>query len=491
EGVYELGSVNMTDPLQLDGDSNSVFIFNIYGTLEVQAGASVVLNGVLPEHVFWNVQQPGLRSGTPPSGPQGAVAIYEDYFTGIVLANGDVYRLGSNEAKLSLLTMGLLQIDGGGSEPLYSARNMPGISGPDLGLAGGYGLLAGDYIDANTSIRVNGAVGSFSGISANITADSAVTATQDVNSALAVLQLLKDYCWLRNASEGQPINNNLNGQSLQGGFYFINGDAELQGGQLTFSGDSATVIVMNIDGNLELAGNALIGLNGVLPENIYWNVNGSVSLGEGAGSEGVFMSDAEIYYTGPSFGRKSLLSLQGFIDLTNNQSAGIGINKIYSREAAFKLGDMQPLAVCPPPPATWHNLIVNSNFEDFRNCPVNLEAITDNEATTDVCYWVSPRSPDIGGASTPDYFNACGTFFHGVPANLFGSQLSHLGGEAYAGLYVRAGIGEYREYIRQQLPPARALKKDRHYYGEFFASSARVSAYGIRDLTMYVTAQPP
>jgi hypothetical protein len=58
EGVYSIfGDVSIDSIVNLIGDSTSVFIFNIYGSLQVDSGAFINLNGAYPQNIFWNVSK--------------------------------------------------------------------------------------------------------------------------------------------------------------------------------------------------------------------------------------------------------------------------------------------------------------------------------------------------------------------------------------------------------------------------------------------------
>jgi OmpA-OmpF porin, OOP family len=86
------------------------------------------------------------------------------------------------------------------------------------------------------------------------------------------------------------------------------------------------------------------------------------------------------------------------------------------------------------------NLIPNSDFETFTNCPSTFGSLPNATG------WISPNT------ATPDYFNTCGTFGWGVPLNEMGWQQPH-SGDGYVGLVIKSSgiILEERDYMQCQL----------------------------------------
>jgi len=111
------------------------------------------------------------------------------------------------------------------------------------------------------------------------------------------------------------------------------------------------------------------------------------------------------------------------------------------------------------------NLIKNSSFEVYKDCPNALGEFGDN-----VNSW---SSPTLG---TTDYFNMCSTVMS-APENFNGIQYTK-DGEAYAGLYFYAP-GDYREYIQVQLK--RKLKANKKYHLSFYISLAEGSDFAVKD----------
>src|SRR5690554_570810 len=112
------------------------------------------------------------------------------------------------------------------------------------------------------------------------------------------------------------------------------------------------------------------------------------------------------------------------------------------------------------------NLIPNSSFEEYTNCPVD----SDNQRTMidSLSNWFMPT---IGST---DYFNTCLNKFNsfwlysfGVPVNMTGFQLPN-NGQAYIGfvLYIPPTLSSrksYREYISVKLKKSLKTNKVYHY----------------------------
>jgi gliding motility-associated-like protein len=123
------------------------------------------------------------------------------------------------------------------------------------------------------------------------------------------------------------------------------------------------------------------------------------------------------------------------------------------------------------------NLVPNSSFEDYNNCPVNGQAPYYPQIVYSPGYtsfpavkgWVSPLS----STSSPDYFNACAPppAFTNVPYAAMGYQQARTG-NAYMGIYIMyqpTNLYGYREYIECRL--LSPLKAGTRYKVSFYVSS--------------------
>lgn len=121
-------------------------------------------------------------------------------------------------------------------------------------------------------------------------------------------------------------------------------------------------------------------------------------------------------------------------------------------------------------------MVPNGSFENFAQCPVNRN---DGRRATG---WETP--PTDG---TSDYFNQCATGEVDVPVNLFGSQTPRTG-SAYMGIFCRASIAEYREYLQVSLDTA--LVAGVTYDFGMYVSLAENSAFGIKKLGAFFASFP-
>jgi hypothetical protein len=371
-----------------------------------------------------------------------------------------------------------------------------------------FGILAGDKINATDPVQVIGSVGSLSSIDSNIqaTRDFLDNGNGNVGGAMNILQDNINYC---NSLSGTAINNSLIGQVLTAGVYEINSSAVLaNGATLELQGDSTSVFIFNINGDLTLESLSGIIIGDVKPGNIYWNVHGKIFIQSSAMVSGVFMSDASISKTGIHFGKAALFALQE-MEINLGTAFGIGHNKFYSISELLKIPGppAQYIPCIPPAPLNYStltespNLILNGSFETMFDCPAGSETILEN--SSDVCFWRTPlRNPANlpWGPGTPDYFNRCNpsTTDVGVPHNwAVGHQFPHISGNAYAGFYAFSRVDgfnvleDHREYLRQLLPSDRVLKPNKRYYGEYYVSLNEMSQLGISTLGMAVTNVAP
>ncbi|UWX55690.1 OmpA family protein [Maribacter litopenaei] len=120
------------------------------------------------------------------------------------------------------------------------------------------------------------------------------------------------------------------------------------------------------------------------------------------------------------------------------------------------------------------NLIKNSSFELFENCPIKLGNLKD-----DLIDW---DTPTLGST---DYFNACSQAM-GTPKNFNGEQPAEFG-VGYVGLYLYAP-DDYREYIQAQL--ISTLQKDKKYKLSFYVSLAEKSDFAVKEFGILFTETP-
>ncbi len=380
-----------------------------------------------------------------------------------------------------------------------------------LGAAAQYGLLSGDSLRTNTTATALGRAGGLPA-TAGIHATDTVFAQGggNVAQALTDLQAARNYCA---GLLGQTINAELGGQTLGGGTYTVASAATCSANTtLTLTGDSATVVVLRVGGNLSFGPGCRVVLNGVWAEHVFWSVGGDVAFAAYADVSGVLLAGGGIRSQGVQYGRRGLLAagkvrLNGLDDLR-------GTALFYSVQYLAASRSGIPCMVQPGPVSTGcENKVTNGGFEDYRRCPRSYANIVPlSVGTSDVCGFYSP------GNGTPDYFNACANSsavppripLMGVPLNFVtnynaasvpGLQApAHNNSTAYASAasYTDTTVvlprpdtinhQSYREFITQRF--ATALPAGR-YYGEFWVRLASASQFSVRQLSMYVSAAAP
>lgn len=259
-------------------------------------------------------------------------------------------------------------------------------SGPiPLGGAAQFGLLAHDALLASDSVLVIGAAGAVS-VAPTIRATAGVfyrPTSAAVTTALADLAQAKATCAAR--VPATSINDTLSGQVLAPGTYTIAGNALLRRGTpLRLSGDSSSVYVFNISGELRALSQATVNPGDVLPANIYWNVTGIVRLADFSGLHGIVLGGDSIIKTGIKGGPLALLTT-GTAVRADGMHPSIGDNQFQSPATlATWVSGPRP---CLPAPAFTGNLIPNPSFEQSVQCPSYFSNM--QPLRSDVCSWSS------------------------------------------------------------------------------------------------------
>ncbi|MDG1714353.1 OmpA family protein [Lacinutrix sp.] len=113
---------------------------------------------------------------------------------------------------------------------------------------------------------------------------------------------------------------------------------------------------------------------------------------------------------------------------------------------------------------TAQNLVLNSSFEEYIDCPRNISFFHYN-----VKDWSIPNE------GTTDYFNSCDDK---MDFKNFNGEQEANSGKGYAGIYVYSKQ-DYREYIQGELKEK--LNKEEHYKISFYVSLAENSSFSIND----------
>lgn len=128
--------------------------------------------------------------------------------------------------------------------------------------------------------------------------------------------------------------------------------------------------------------------------------------------------------------------------------------------------------------ATAQNLVPNGDFEQMNGCPSWADQLDSTK------FWMN-TSPDVANSGSPDYFNACDSFYCGVPDNIYyGHQQAH-SGDGYVGilLYTPNFGGNVREYIES--PLTQPLTAGLLYHFEMYINVPNNFMYSTDDIGVY------
>ena len=156
-GVYRIDSTLLiSGTITLTGDSNSVFVFNVRDSLTFSQASKIVLNGVNPQNIYWNVESNvSILDYAEISGnvlATGKISVS----TNAVVKNASLY---SQENVIIKEPADVIIIKKG-----YTVRDINYGFGSKFAIGSLSNILAGD------SVSVVGSVGADSSISSNITA---------------------------------------------------------------------------------------------------------------------------------------------------------------------------------------------------------------------------------------------------------------------------------------------------------------------------------
>lgn len=283
-GIYAIaGSTVANLVLYLDGsgDQNSVFIFQIDGTFSVNGLAEVkLINGTQACNIFWKAE--GLVSiGT------GAK------LKGTILANNAAIDIASNvtiEGRV-LSTSGAITLN---SSLVHTPNGcgspvLMGPAAPSLGSTAGYALFTSSGSNTNSGIStVVGDVGTNLGLttgydSSNVT--GTIHPIPDTSTSACASDLLNVYTYLNNL----PADIELlypaqfgNSLVLTPHTYIMNAATSLTDTLfLNAEGNANAVFVIKINGALSTSTfSNVVLINGALPQNVYWKVDGAVDIND-------------------------------------------------------------------------------------------------------------------------------------------------------------------------------------------------------------------
>ena len=281
-GIYSISSaatLNLTLNLDAQGNSNAVFIFQIQGPLSTNAASKIkLLNGAQACNVFWKVK--GLVSMASGTTMRGTIIANN---AAIIMNTGDTLE------GRALSTAGAITIDGVlAYTPIgCGSAVLNGPTAPNLGATACYAIFSSDGAVTNSGItNVTGDVGSNNGLTTGydpLLVNGTVHLIPDGSTAQAAADLLVAYNYVNTLSADIELLYPADfGKNL-----VLTPHTYLLGGATTFTdtlylnaqGNANAVFVIQINGALYTSTYAKVVLmNGALSENVYWKVEGAVSI---------------------------------------------------------------------------------------------------------------------------------------------------------------------------------------------------------------------
>jgi len=281
-GVYsiaEAASLNLNLTLNAEGNSNAVFIFKIEGSFSTNADSKIrLINGAKACNVFWKVEGlVSMASGT--------------FMRGTIIANNGAIEMSTGDTLegRALSTAGAVTVDGvlaytpvGCGSPVLT-----GPVAPDLGSTECYALFTATGALTNTGVStIKGDVGTNVGLTTGfdeLLVTGMIHAIPDVSTATCAADLLVVYTYLNTLeSDIELLYPAQFGNSLvlTPHTYLLNAATELTDTvYLNAQGNANAVFVIKIKGALSTSTYSKVALlNGAQAKNVYWMVDGAVSI---------------------------------------------------------------------------------------------------------------------------------------------------------------------------------------------------------------------
>lgn len=357
-GVYKIGAAaTLTSEVTLNaqGDPDAVFIIQIGGAFSATASVGNVnlTNEAQGANVFWIVEGAvSMGASTHMEGNiLGGAAIT---FGATTTINGRLLA-GSAAGTIAMATTISVPVDPSvvGDRVWFDA-NFDGIQNPsettgfsgipvtllqlvlesstiELGTAANFGALAGGAISGSGTVVGN--VGSGSGaIAPAVTSDGTIYSTGHALAMTALGDFATAYDSGKNRAPDVLLSaaaHELGGSTLTPGVYKIGAAATLASSMtLDAQGDPDAVFIIQIVGafgTTASAGNVLL-INDAKSANVFWIVEGAVSLGAGTNMQGNILGGAAITFgaTTTISGRALAGSAAGTVALATTYSAVTG-----------------------------------------------------------------------------------------------------------------------------------------------------------------------
>jgi hypothetical protein len=281
-GIYSITGASTLDlnrTLNAQNNANAVFIFKIQGSFSTHANAKVkLINGAKACNVYWKVEGlVSMATGTT--------------MRGTVIANNAAIMMNTNDTLEGrvLSTAGAVTVDGVLAYIPVVAPALTGPSAPNLASTACYTIFSADGAVTNTGIStITGDIGTNVGLttgfdSSNVT--GMVHPIPDVNTAACAADLHNVYTYLNTLPADIELlypaqfGRNL---VLTPHTYIMNAAAVLTDTLfLNAEGNANAVFIIKIYGALSTSTYAkVILINQTQAKNVYWMVNGAVSIND-------------------------------------------------------------------------------------------------------------------------------------------------------------------------------------------------------------------
>ncbi len=283
-GVYSIAgaaTLNLTLVLDAQNDPNAVFIFQVQGPLSTNADAKVQLvNGALACNVYWKVEGlVSMASGTT--------------MRGTIIANNAAINMSTGDTLegRALSTTGAVTVNGvmaytpiGCGSPVLT-----GPAAPTLGSAGCYAIFSSNGAVSNSGVTtVTGDVGSNNGPVTGYNPgliNGTLHTVPDASTAACAADLLIAYNYINVL----PYDIELLYPAQFGNNLVLTPHTYVMNGAVTFTDtlfldaldNSAAVFVIQVFGAFSTSTYSKVVLvNGAQAENVYWKVEGAVSIND-------------------------------------------------------------------------------------------------------------------------------------------------------------------------------------------------------------------
>ncbi len=254
-----------------------------------------------------------------------------------------------------------------------------------------YAVLTGNnFINNNPNLIKGkiGALGSIIGLYAN--PDSVIrTSNSELSTALIEMDSLKSFLNTNNGIELSNLDSELTAGTYTIPFNLTTDEFQ----NIKLTGSDTDIIIINIDGDLIFEESTNIILDGIRPENVYWNIGGIIKIKSHSWIYGTFVSNGEIIVYNDVDGAFSTFS-----DANITIGNVTALASYHYLTIKIDLSNGEPCA----PTCIVSNLINNGDFSD---APVCNDIFYSNEFNSDLRYkYVVGSDPCNNPSSRPSFY---------------------------------------------------------------------------------------